>query len=74
MTRPSKRELERDLENLGGGGDGPDRPRTTIVYETPAGYVGTDGRPVATDPACDTLVVLDGEYTDVPDDSGGGAA
>ena len=63
MTRPSKREVERSIDQLDDGDDGETMPPSQIVYTTDVDdeYVTEDGEPVEIDPDRFTIV-LDGDY------------
>lgn len=81
MTRKSKRELERALENLtdNRGRDTPEDRPPSIVYDTGDELLDGDGEPAPTDedgepvaPPDGPLVILDAEYAkDAP--AGGNA-
>jgi hypothetical protein len=73
MTRRSKRELERAVEDLDGDteGDTEDRNGPPIVYDMGDRYVGINGEPVPTDadgepvgPAWGTTIIFDGEHAE----------
>jgi len=79
MTRKSKRELERALEERTDDGDDHDMDSwTKTIYDVGPKYFDQDGNVVPTDedgdpivPSSTTLIILDGRYADpetVPDE------
>ena len=72
MTRRSKRELERAVDDLDGDAVDPeDTDAIAIVYDMGSEYVDADGDPVPTDadgepipPACGLVIILDGEHAE----------
>jgi hypothetical protein len=80
--RKNRRELERTIDALEAESTAEGDLNPLIAYQTEDGYVDADGEALPTDDhgaldveqlATGPVVILDGEYTTVPSEEGGGS-